>query len=477
VLGKSGVIASFLLGTLGAGCTTKNPYFCEDGVCIDPARPFCDIDGSVAGDPGVCLAVTCAPEMPSACQGESSVTCNATGTNFDVTPCNHGCNDQTFVCNVCEPSTASCSGDVLESCGEDGVVASTETCTGGCVTSPNAHCAHLTPRYVPDICDSAATSPTFVVSTSGTLDTSLDQNCNGGVVDQPGTRPLCVMRYGTIKITQGATLKLTGTRPVAIVADRDFEIAGAIDASADNMPVGTSGPGGGATLSGSSALGTKAGGGAGFRVAGAAGGGPTADGGGGIGGVASVNPGTFAALIGGPRCGDVAGGINGGGGGGGVALISCRGTVSVSGVIDAGGGGGFGSFLTTLGGGGGGAGGYIVIQGMDISVTGQIYANGGAGGAGVGSIQGFPGEDGSLSQSIPANGGPSQGGSGAGGCGAWDTGPPCTGKAPTSAGRTAGGGGGSTGFIKFYLPTGRNATIAPVGISPPLDPVSPIPLR
>lgn len=193
--------------------------------------------------------------------------------------------------------------------------------------------------------------------------------------------------------------------------------------------------------------------------------------------MAMSNPATLTALIGGPRSGDLIGGVNGGYGGGGLALISCRARVSIAGTIDAGGGGGFGSPFSTVGGGGGGAGGYVVVQGMEVALTGAIYANGGAGGSGVGNgFQGLPGEDGSRSTTVPAAGGATQNGSGQGGYGGWSA-PPGTGKAPTQANATAGGGGGSPGFIQLYLPTGHTPTIAPIGVSPPLEPIAPIALR
>lgn len=83
------------------------------------------------------------------------------------------------------------------------------------------------------------------------------------------------------------------------------------------------------------------------------------------------------------------GSIRGGGlvvHGGAVTLIACRGQILVSGTIDAGGGGGGGRSGVSLGemygGGGGGAGGNVVLQGMEITVTEQVFANGGGGGAG-----------------------------------------------------------------------------------------------
>jgi hypothetical protein len=50
---------TFLL--LVSSCTTPNPASCADGNCTDPSLPFCDVDGSIAGIPDTCIAVSCSP--------------------------------------------------------------------------------------------------------------------------------------------------------------------------------------------------------------------------------------------------------------------------------------------------------------------------------------------------------------------------------------------------------------------------------
>ncbi len=226
--------------------------------------------------------------------------------------------------------------DSLATCGDDGLVASAEACTAGCVSTPVAHCTHVVPRYMPTACDLAAVDSQLTVSNTATFDTNLDSNCNGGIVSQVAAPSICVVHYGTISIASGFGLKVTGNRVLAMIADRDLSIAGMLDVSAD---ANTNGPGGGATLSGASVFQSAGGGGAGFHTAGAPGGSPTADGGGGAGGILGINPATLAVIQGGPQSGDTVNGVKSGGGGGGVTLVSCHGTVDVSGLIDAGGGG------------------------------------------------------------------------------------------------------------------------------------------
>ncbi|HEV7555027.1 MAG TPA: hypothetical protein VGO00_06230, partial [Kofleriaceae bacterium] len=66
---KSGLslVAAFVL--IGA-CTKPNPKNCGDGSCTDPAFPFCDVDGSVGGEPNTCIAVTCSADQFAACRDD-----------------------------------------------------------------------------------------------------------------------------------------------------------------------------------------------------------------------------------------------------------------------------------------------------------------------------------------------------------------------------------------------------------------------
>jgi hypothetical protein len=65
-------------------CTRPNPAAtCGDGHCADPAFPFCDVDGSVGGEAGACIAVECQPSEFHSCRGSQALICNATGNSYD----------------------------------------------------------------------------------------------------------------------------------------------------------------------------------------------------------------------------------------------------------------------------------------------------------------------------------------------------------------------------------------------------------
>ena len=459
------------------GCGTKaNPQLtCSDGTCSNPDFPFCDVDGVVGGEPNTCLAVSCTPGEFAACDGDQELACNTAGDNYTANACPFGCSAASNGCNQCSANQVACVGNDVHRCDATGME-TVETCAQGCIDTPAPHCAYLEPRYLPEICDMPATS-SLTIDQSGTLDTDLDTNCNGGVVTQAGGPAICVLHYSTITIGAAATLKvassqnqnMAGTgRALALVADDMLDVDGMLDLSADGY---VSGPGGGNAFSGGTINAPNGGGGAGSKTDGGAGGSATADGGAANGGASTTDPGALTALLGGSKAT--------GGGGGAATLISCHGRVSVTGLIDAGGGGGIGGYhlFSTTPGGGGGAGGYVVLQGLDVSVTGEMYANGGGGGAGAnGSGTGTSvqdGHDGSLSESVAASGGNAQSGAGSGGAGGIAgiaSQQPGNGRRSTVSGDGAGGGGGSVGWLQSYTPAGVTPTLTPSHASPRFQP-------
>ena len=478
-------LASFALALVTAcgAVETPDPGDVDASATID-ADPG-DVDASATidappADPDA-MVVSCTPSTFLSCNGGDAIFCNGAGDGTMAQSCGApGCNAAAGRCNQCAPSTTACDGNVLERCDAAGLPLADESCARACVAAPAPHCAYISPTYLPDVCDTAAAMPSLTISTSVTIDTNLDTNCTGGVINQSGGPPFCVLRYGTITVESGRTLTLTGGRAAALVTDGALQLLGTLDASANGT---TSGPGGGLVSSGGLSSSSVGGGGAGARTAGAAGGTFTVTGGAGNGG-AAFDPLTGTVLIGGRRAAgpNVGLGVFGGGGGGAVNLISCRGTVTMSGVIDVGGGGGnggtdlsAGSVLQFRGGGGGGTGGYAVLQGLGINVTGNLFANGGGGGGGgANDAAGGPGADGSRSAfSCAAGGTPlvGAGGGGAGGCAAAGPG------GGVASGNCPGGGGGAAGRFQVYAPTGATVTLTPNQVSPILEPTLTITTR
>jgi hypothetical protein len=436
-------------------------------------------DASLDAPPDVGVISSCTANEFIACEATVARTCNATGDGTITQDCGvAGCNAGARRCNECVPSTDTCtSANALEHCGADGLPANPEACLLGCKTTPAAHCAYLEPRYLPDVCDVPTTNGDLEVSGAMTIDTGVDSRCTGGIVTQTGGPDVCVVRHGSIHVTAGGTLTGAGSRALALVADSAIVIDGVLDVSANET---FSGPGGGLVRSGAQAGSDTGGGGAGFGTAGAHGGSASADGGGGQGGAAGTNPSLVTVLIGGtrPTFGFGGNAPRSGGGGGAATLITCRGRLSVTGIVDAGGGGGHGGrpglFAGSMwSGAGGGSGGNVVLQGALISVTGQTFANGGGGGAGwvlQGTQEGQPGGDGTRSATVSAGGGVSFGSEGAGGAGGRLGTLPTSGKRPNSANGLPGGGGGATGFFQTYAPAGAIIALTPSAASPGFGP-------
>lgn len=405
-----------MIMALLVACSTKpNPKSCLDNHCSDPALPFCDVDGSIGGEPNTCIAVECTPSTFEECRGDRALTCNAAGDNYDLVECEFGCG------------------------------------TDGCLSCDTPECEKLiAPKYVPTACTELATLPNFIVDANTTIDTSNELSCSA-VVTQPTGPEICLLKYQTIVVNPNHTLTVRGSRALALVADYALDLKGTLDVSADFT---MNGAGGGTITSGSTST-TAGGGGAGYRSVGGPGGDSSNDGGAANGGPAGTNPVLLAELLGGRRAARISGTQTPGGAGGAVTLVSCRGQVSVSGLIDAGGGGGasgrddLAAYFHPAG---GGSGGTIVLQGMQVEVTGQIFANGGGGGGGGGisiggGISAGPGQDAQRSTS-PASGGVEDStGGGAGGFGGTNALP-----GPGRKSANPGAGGGSAGFILTYTP-------------------------
>lgn len=428
---------------LASACTKKNPEACcttqED--CDAIGLPI----GSDCADDLVCIGNRCV----------ATSTCQAPSDCPSATP---QCNPE-GVCVECL-ETSECGNQV---CGADGqcvaCVANDECDTGFC--SEGVCRTSIVPKYLPNVCDVEADAD---LQLPAALDTDDGTACTQILSQGIGLPDICVIHARSIAVN--GTVVATGGRALAIVADRSISVGGTLDASGNGS---TPGPGASGT-SGLPPVLDAGGGGAGFQTAGGNGG-STSD----TRGPAVDDPAALSTLSGGFS----AAGLGGGGGGGGVTLIACRGAISIAGMIDIGGGGGQGGTVSpVLAGRGGGSGGYLVLQGVTIEVTGQIFGNGGAGGGGsvIGNTNadGGAGEDGSLSTTVQAAGGVA-GNSQiiSGGEGGIVEDPPQSGaprRSMSGVNITAGGGGGSMGFIQTYTPRGVVPQLQPATASPAFQP-------
>jgi len=390
----------------------------------------------------------------------------------------------------------------------------TQTCPIGC-DDKLRRCYRLKPAHVdPTSFFDAATGP-LVVTGVGTIDTATGEIKDGstivraggppggatggiyfGVIPQTGGPSLAVLAAATLEIKVGARVTVLGPNALVLYATTSGTVAGELLAlgsgraggpggfagglsnTASGDPCeGGEGKGGGTT--GSSNNGDGGGGGGGFGSAGAAGaasdygGSPPAGGaGGGVGGDPSLpllRGGCGGGAGGGPEHGAVGGPGDGGygGGGGGAIQISVNGPLTVSSSINVGGAGGEGGHYGAAGGGGGG-GGAILLEALQLQLTGTLAANGGGGGAGS-PIYTDPasnnGADG-LAATTAAKGGDDKGSySGAGGAGAALASAAVT---PASD-ANSGGGGGGLGRIRLRASQAIGLGAATISPAPSTD--------
>lgn len=378
----------------GLACTKPNPAAtCPNGACVDPAFPFCDVTGAIGGMPNQCLSVSCTPGEFEVCVGATALSCNQTGDNFDRIECGGGCDEQSAGClPFCTPAAVlGCTDDLLTVCNEAGTATMVaETCSLGCA-SDEARCLSFQPSngLGPALTESAG-EPDLVLPSGSLIQTDqlIVQDAQGnpipvktGSLTQVNGLPIMVIQAASISMSD---LTVTGTSPLAIVANGLITISGRVTARGTGIVRGPGARTIGACVAANAqqfdgicpqAQSVGAGGG----------GGHTAGGRGGANNVASAGAAStvFSPLVGGCPGGSqvsVAGSSfvrRGGGGGGALQIVSAtKIELTGAGLIDVGGGGG----QSTTGGGSGGA---VVIEAPAVAIVGNsagVVANGGAGG-------------------------------------------------------------------------------------------------
>lgn len=444
-------------------CTKENPAAkCSaNGTCTDPAYPFCDVDGSVAGHPGACISVTCtAGQFKSCADGSDALVCDATGSTYTHAPCVNGC-DPVNGCITCTANTQTCANGSATRCDGNGVL-STETCSLGCSANDSTRCTRIVPSNGLGTYYDVASPVDVDLAGTLELDSSTYYDASGSATVLPsytlaapsdGTdvRVFVVkhLSLGDLTITSTtATQNGNGVGPaVAFLATEDIVVTGRVEV--DSGAVTNAGCSGSAGMT----VGTYYGGGGGGTYAGAGYKGGDAPGG--------ATGGPAGASVVGPEIVPLRGGCPGGGisiAGGAIQLVSMT-TIDISGMIVA---DGHGARVRSGGGGGGG----ILIEAPTVTLgsAARLLARGGGGGAGAGSNPNAP--------PAPDDGSSPPGGvcvptgtfCGAGGAGASNA-AGHTGGTATATGGSSGGGGGGGGAGQIRINTlDGNVTEAPGSI-------------
>ncbi len=390
-------MSRWLLGTMVvvvAGCTAHNPASCSDGSCTDPSLPFCDVDGSLGGQPQTCIAVSCTAGTFAACRGDVAITCNQAGDNYDEIKCDLGCDAASGGCRACMPSTTECANGAVSTCDAAGNVTAQTACPLGCFES-EPRCRDIDPSnglatyldMVPNPADLDLSMGGTILTDTGVITDSTSQPVAAmtflvpGVAGAPAIRVIVArnVTLGNVTIAGSAAIS---PNPLAIVATGDIMIPGVVSVVAGNLTSGACIGGSGSTgTTGTGADGPEvhaAGGGA-NATAGGTGGTVLDDGGQGLqtppaAGGTPTGTSAIVPLQGGCASGgshDLTAGTSStfGALGGGALQLSSRTTVSVTGSIDA-----SGNME-------GGAGGGVLIEAPAVTIgpQGSLLARGGAG--------------------------------------------------------------------------------------------------
>lgn len=476
-----------VLPALLLACTKQNPKSCRDGVCNDPSLPYCDVGGELSGTPFTCVAGDCTAGTFAACRGDTAITCNAGGTNYDDVQCELGCDAASGGCRLCNPNETACTNGTLATCDAAGKVVSSEKCALGCFED-QPRCRDIDPSnglgrfldMVPDPVDLDLTAGLAGITTSngevvvvGGPTISVPNFLVTAPVGGASIRVFVVrsLHAGNVDINGSNSAGVFDPQPaIAFVASGDIVIDGVVSVGGPTFRSDSASPGAvifdscrGATgfdnTFGSCDASSGAGGG-GHATAGAKGGDVDVVLLGGAGGGASGSP-ELVPLRGGCSSTDFVSG-------GGAIQLSSQTAITVNGVIDVRGGTeNVQNFVITAGGAGGG----VLLEAPSVTLGPQakLLATGGAGSSASGAA--------TLSDTAaPSIGAPCSPPSplcGAGGNGAAPGVAATPGKnsgLDSSKPRaTAGGGGGGLGYVRINTADGSyakaNTTIEAASLS------------
>jgi hypothetical protein len=394
--------AATAAGLLASACTQANPRSCTDGTCTDPAFPFCDVDGALAGEPKVCIAVSCTAGEFNGCRGDTAIVCNEAGADYDLVQCEMGCDETAGGCHLCEPNQTACTNGKVASCDATGHPTVKETCALGCFED-QPRCREMVPSnnlgtyldMVPSAPAMELTTPTIDVYDGSVRVGSQTMSVPSFVAAGSGNgADIRVFVVKSLKL-HGAQIVATGTTSfptyaVAFIAAEEISIDGEVDL---NIRAGGATKGCGPAMAGHvyeetpKRLLSSGGGGGGNGTAGGRGGD------GGIAGGTGDGVSGSGSLV--PLRGGCSGGVELGNGlpgeyptGGGAIQLSAGRSLSIDGVISVRGDDGqFDQYLTNdLSNsvfivGGGGAGGSVLVEAPNVvlGADARINARGGAG--------------------------------------------------------------------------------------------------
>jgi hypothetical protein len=304
---------------------------------------------------------------------------------------------------------------------------------------------------------------------SAELDTTNSPRC--ALVSSGGE--YCVLAATNIVVN--SNFKVTGTRPLVLVASESIMLSARIDVGSHRTEPEQIGAGADPAICTAGSPPSGGGGGAGGGFVGTGGAGGTG-GSSGVGGTPGAVNSDVKALRGGCPGQDGSGSAVAGGGHAGGAVFFIAGssiTVTSGGSVNAageGGGGGAQIAGEVSGGAGGGSGGMIGFDAPTITVEGLVFANGGGGGEGSAAASPIAGQDGAdpigISAALGGSGNTAFGGDGGDGSSGATNGLGGMGSNGTSTGGVVGGGGGGGGAGLILVRNGAILDLSKISPAP-----------
>lgn len=239
------------LAVLALACTRPNPLACSDGACSDPAAPFCDLNGEIAGAPATCIAATCKPDSFAACRDpQTAIMCNRDGDNFALVHCALACDDR-HGCQACAPGRATCDDGVAHACNDDGTRETETRCALGCADD-EPRCRDVAPSNgLASYWPAAAAGPELVLQSatlyvpSGRIVTPEGERSIAGTLVPAGDVDILVLPVRSLTVINLLAIQESAPtlRPhsVAFVVDGDVRIQGTIRLVASAAGVGPPG--------------------------------------------------------------------------------------------------------------------------------------------------------------------------------------------------------------------------------------------
>lgn len=231
-------ISPWLLALGLISCTRPNPLACSDGACSDPAAPFCDLNGEIAGTPKTCIAATCVPGAFAACRDDqTAIVCNSEGNNFALVHCALSCAGE-HGCQTCTPDRATCTDGVAHVCSADGGHETEVPCVLGCADD-EPRCLDIVPsNALASYWPAASAAPELVLRSatlyvpSGRIVEPKGERSIGGTLVPAGDVDIFVIPVRSLTVHSLLSIQedAPALRPhgVAFVVDGNVDIEGAI---------------------------------------------------------------------------------------------------------------------------------------------------------------------------------------------------------------------------------------------------------